>query len=72
MDIWFVSTELNDKTDSKLTSLEVKDGAKCCWTSKTPEESLSNLFTGFARIIKYADYSHKGDVPEYAFMIYEG
>ena len=46
---------------------------KCCWTNKSnPNLSLSQYFTGFARIIEYADYQRNGASPEYAFKITEG
>lgn len=47
-------------------------GTKCCWTDKQTGRSLSNYFTGFARIIEYADYQRNGASPEYAFKITEG
>ena len=41
MDAWFISSEMNDETDTKLRNLEIQDGVKCCWTAETPSESLS-------------------------------
>ena len=72
MDVWFMSTELSDETDTKLRNLEIKDGVKCCWNAANPTESLKHYFTGFARTVQYADYDHEGEHPEYAFKFYEG
>lgn len=47
-------------------------GFKCCWNDKYGKNSLSQFFTGFARIIEYADYQRNGASPEYAFKITEG
>lgn len=47
-------------------------GTKCCWNDKYGKNGLSQFFTGFARIIEYADYQRNGASPEYAFKITEG
>ena len=55
-----------------LRALKHLKGTKCCWTNKETGKSLSKYFTGFARIIEYADYQRNGASPEYAFKMIEG
>lgn len=33
---------------------------------------MKDYFTGFVRIIEYADYAKEGDAPSYAFKLIEG
>lgn len=73
MDIWFMNTNEDEMVNSYLDKISKKSGTKCCWTNKeTPMKSYKNLFTGFARIIEYADYQRNGASPEYAFKLTEG
>jgi hypothetical protein len=74
MDIWFINSvePRNDTIIAKLEELSAKPGTKCCWTNEDPSESLSPYFSGFARIIEYADFQRNGSTPEYAFRITEG
>jgi hypothetical protein len=70
MDVWIMNTDAGSEKD--LENLRKVKGAKCCWTNKETGKSLSKYFTGFARIIEYADYQRGGASPEYAFKIIEG
>jgi len=73
MDIWFLNTNLTPGVVKKLNMLRNMPGTKCCWTNKEDgKKSLNNYFTGFARIIEYADYQRMGSSPEYAFKLTEG
>ena len=72
MDIWFINSSENAAVIAKLSELSNMPGTKCCWTDKGSGESLSTYFTGFVRMIEYADYQRNGASPEYAFKITEG
>lgn len=72
MDVWFVNSNIDSKIESKLKALQKPEGTKCCWTDKDESKSLSKLFTGFGRIIEYADYVKGGASPEYAYKLIEG
>jgi len=72
MDVWFISTQESEEENTSLRNLEIQDGPKCCWNSKTPQKNLSQHFTGMGRIIKYADFMNKGTIPEYAYEMFEG
>lgn len=68
-----MNTNMDEKTMQILSSLRDKVGPKCCWTNSEYENrSMSKYFSGFARIIEYADYQRGGASPEYAFKITEG
>jgi hypothetical protein len=56
MDVWFINSNNDHEVIKKLDELKKTPGTKCCWTNKSGEKSLSTYFTGFARIIEYADY----------------
>ena len=57
MDVWLLNTNMDKAVLEKLKSLRRYSGAKCCWTDKEDgSNSLNKYFSGFARIIKYADY----------------
>jgi hypothetical protein len=70
MDVWIMNTDPSSLID--LEKLRKIKGTKCCWTNKETGHGLSKYFTGFARIIEYADYQRNGASPEYAFKISEG
>lgn len=72
MDVWFTTTNVEPKILRSLNRLSYVKGTKCCWTNKDTGRSLSRLFTGFARIVEYADYQRNGASPEYAFKLTEG
>lgn len=72
MDVWFINSNMDTKVINKLNILKETNGTKCCWTDKETGQSLNKYFTGFARIIEYADYQRNGASPEYAFKMTEG
>lgn len=72
MDIWFVNSNMDKNVIERLEAIRQMPGTKCCWTNKDNGKSLSRYFTGFARIVEYADYQRNGASPEYAFKLTEG
>ena len=72
MDVWFMNSNPDKKVIRRLESLRGVKGPKCCWTNSQTGNSLSKYFTGYARIVEYADYQRDGASPEYAFKISEG
>jgi hypothetical protein len=73
MDVWIMNSNMDTAVQTKLNSLRNMPGPKCCWTNKEDgSKSLNKYFTGFARIIEYADYQRMGSSPEYAFKMTEG
>jgi len=72
MDVWFANTNMETKVVRRLHRMSRIKGTKCCWTDKETGKSLHKLFTGFGRIVEYADYQRKGFSPEYAFKMSEG
>jgi len=72
LDIWITNSAFKNDVVKKMKELEAETGTKCCWLDKDEKKSLRSYFTGFARIIEYADYYKDGKSPEYAFKITEG
>ena len=72
MDVWFMNSNPDKEIIKRLESLRSVRGTKCCWSNTDTGKSLGKYFTGYARIVEYADYQRNGASPEYAFKISEG
>jgi hypothetical protein len=72
-DVWMVLTDHHTKTHDKMNELAIFNGTKCCWHDKEdPSKGLSHFFTGFGRMVEFADFNKGGAGPSYAVKLMEG